>query len=419
MHSIVLEEAIKRSATLRRSSERAGRRGEVDTLTPSLSLEVERGHVDTLAPSLSRERRRGAALAVAALMAALVLAAPGIQARAVADVFHMPAGLTSLETVPVGNPGNAGELSGPGIGGERDRVCGSVGYTYNMGKYEVTPGQYTEFLNEVAGTDTYALYHTSMSGRFGCGITRSGAGTTESPYVYSAAPDIANRPVNYISFWDACRFANWLHNGQPTGPQGAGTTETGAYTLDGYNGSDGHTIRRNPGAKWAVPSEDEWYKAAYHKNDGVTGNYFDYPTGSDTLPGLDLADASGNNANYTTTPLLHPIDSGKYYTTVAGEFQNSASPYGTFDQAGNVCEWMESMMFEGYPYRTVRGGAWYQLLFYWETPGRSLQASSRGYWSPQDGDSTASGFRVAEVPEPGTLSLLALGGRAAIRRRRR
>ncbi len=38
-------------------------------------------------------------------------------------------------------------------------------------------------------------------------------------------------PVNFVSFWDGLRFANWLHNGQPTGAQGNSTTEDGAYTL--------------------------------------------------------------------------------------------------------------------------------------------------------------------------------------------
>ena len=75
-------------------------------------------------------------------------------------------------------------------------------------------------------------------------------------------------------------------------------------------------MQRESDATWAISSEDEWYKAAYHKNDGVTGNYFDYPTSSDSVPGRDLNDASGNNANYRGNP--YPIDS-PYYTTVAGE----------------------------------------------------------------------------------------------------
>ena len=105
---------------------------------------------------------------VFAVTAALALLGLCISAQAV-----------TIATVPVGNAGNAGELSGSGAGGYGygpDRICGSVGYSYNIGKYEVTAGQYTDFLNKVAATDTYALYNTTMSDTsLGSGITRGGS----------------------------------------------------------------------------------------------------------------------------------------------------------------------------------------------------------------------------------------------------
>ena len=130
------------------------------------------------------------------------------------------------------------------------------------------------------GCTTRACADTS----YGSGITRSGGGTGQL-HLHAWTPTSPNRPVNYVSFWDACRFANWLHNGQPTGAQGAGTTETGAYTLDGYNGIDGRTIQRNAGWKWAVTSEDEWYKAAYYKGGSTNAGYWDYPTQQRHGPG--------------------------------------------------------------------------------------------------------------------------------------
>ena len=81
-----------------------------------------------------------------------------------------------IETVTVGRPGNTGELSGEGAGGYYgpDRICGRVNYVYNIGKYEVTNGQYTEFLNAVAATDTYGLYNTRMlSSSYGSKIRRT------------------------------------------------------------------------------------------------------------------------------------------------------------------------------------------------------------------------------------------------------
>ena len=85
----------------------------------------------------------------------------------------------NIETVFVGNPGNAGEPSGSSAPGGHGpaAIVGAVDYTYKMGKYEVTAGQYTAFLNAVAATDTYGLYNTSMwSGDYGCAhIERSGS----------------------------------------------------------------------------------------------------------------------------------------------------------------------------------------------------------------------------------------------------
>ncbi len=114
----------------------------------------------------------------------------------------------TIEMVPVGNPGNAADTRYNIIS------VGSVAKAYQIGKYEVTAGQYTDFLNAVADADPNGLYSTSMSIGFGANILRTGSSPT---YSYSVAADWANRPVNYVSFWDAARFANWLHNGQPTG----------------------------------------------------------------------------------------------------------------------------------------------------------------------------------------------------------
>jgi formylglycine-generating enzyme len=218
-----------------------------------------------------------------------------------ADVFNMGNGLTSLETVFVGDPGNVGELSGVGAGGEGvNRVCGAVSYNYSIGKYKVTAGQYCEFLNAVAKTDTYGLYNTSMGlSPFGCKIQRSyiaGVG-----YSYTVASDYANRPVSNVSWGDAARFANWLHNGQPTGAQGLSTTENGAYYLNGATSHEAlDKVSRNTNWKWAITNEDEWYKAAYYKGGGTNAGYWDYATSSNSNPGRDMTETTnpGNNANY-------------------------------------------------------------------------------------------------------------------------
>ena len=59
-----------------------------------------------------------------------------------------------------------------------------------------------------------------------------------------------------------------------------------------------------------------------------------------------------------------------------GEFENSESPYGTFDQGGNLYEWNETPIDRS---RGLRGGYWTDASF-------SLEASWRNYhYYPSDG----------------------------------
>lgn len=328
-------------------------------------------------------------------------------AAARADVFNMPSGLTSVELVPVGNPGNANDTTG----------FGGVAEAYLIGKYEVTNAQWREFLTEKASlANTYELYNTEMPGTYG-GIDRSGAGTVGDPFVYSAKGGDANwdnRPVNYVSFWDAARFCNWLHNGQ-----GTGDTETGAY----INIGNQYTFVRQSGATYFIPTENEWYKAAYYDPsdydpDGPGGvgpgpGYWEYPTRSDTAPtaeGPAGTDMTNGSADYWNDGFVDPT----YYTTEVGAYsaKPSDSAYGTFDQGGNRWEWNETA-FPGLM-RGMRGGSSSSL-----SP-LDLAASYRGYGPPMFGFGDF-GFRVASVPEPGSVTLLVCGlvaGLICWRRRR-
>jgi len=282
-----------------------------------------------------------------------------------------PASAVTIPTVPVGNAGNANDTEGAGYGG--------VAQDYRIGRTEVTNAQYVDFLSAKAASDPLALYNTSMGGGFG-GITRSGS---DGSYTYAVIAGRSAMPVNYVSWYDSIRFANWLNNGK-----GAGDTETGAYTLDGGTPtpSNGLSITRNTGATWFLTSEDEWYKAAYY--DG--SSYFDYPTSNDTAPIAVAPPGGSNSANYW--PAVGDL-------TDVGVYTASDSPYGTFDQGGNVWEWNEALISGSF--RVLRGGSFNSLSL-------NLLASNRNGSGPTN-ESISVGFRVATVPEPSTAVLAIVG----------
>jgi formylglycine-generating enzyme len=297
-----------------------------------------------------------------------------------------------IEMVTVGNPGNTVDPSdGDSLTGGTQNF-GVVPYEFQIGKFEVTLAHYAAFLNAVAATDAFGLFNASMATDLNiAGITRSG---TSGSFTYSVSGDGA-RPVSFVSWFDAARFCNWLHNGRPTGAQTAATTENGAYPLNGAT-SGGLTITRNPGAKYWIPSEDEWYKAAYHQPSGEGGdgdNYWLYPTKSNAVPGNTIG-SSANHANLLTT-VYSVTQSGSLvanqnYLTAVGSYPGSASFYGTFDQGGNVFEWNDAVVLGSF--RGLRGGSW--------TFDQSSLSSSGRDGGSSDGESNFVGFRVAGAVPP-------------------
>lgn len=304
----------------------------------------------------------------------------------------------TIDTVLVGNPGNSPDQEYFANG-----QFGAVAYNYRIGTYEVTNGQYTAFLNEKAKSDPLGLYDPWMGITARGGITRSGL---DGAFTYATKPDMTDKPVNWVSWYDAIRFANWLHNGQ-----GVGDTESGAYTILGGTPtpSNALSITRNPGATWFLTSEDEWYKAAYHhptSQGGDADDYWLYPTRSNSAPALAAADTVGNIsnpganiANYGFGTDWNGQDGN--VTSVGSAGPLSYSFYGTADQGGNAYEWIEAMIDSS---GALRGGGWHSIF-------TALQASIRSGGNPTGGADFV-GFRVATieaVPEPSSIALASMG----------
>jgi sulfatase modifying factor 1 len=274
----------------------------------------------------------------------------------------------TMDWVTVGNAGNAANANG----------LGSVAYSYQIGKYEVTNAQYGAFLNAAAQTDSYGLYNSNMSS---LGIARSGS---SGSYTYSVTTALANRPVEYVSWYDAARFANWMMNGQ-----GSGSTETGAYTL---NGATNGLILANAGAQVYIPTENEWYKAAYYNAANQTYSL----------------SPNGQNSIITTADANYGFSVGS--ATDVGSYTGDASFYGTFDQGGNVWEWND-VVKQGWA-RGRRGGGWNSNVAY-------LLSSIQDDGADPAQEFNYIGFRLAAVPEPSSMLLTMLAGGVMLIRRKR
>ena len=316
----------------------------------------------------------------------------------------LPAVALTMDFVQVGNPGNAADPANsgsvPGIG--------TVNVTFGIGTYEVTNAQYVEFLNSVdqTGANALALYDAQMGSTAWGGILFNAGAANGAKFSIRTGFD--NMPVVYLSFFDAARFTNWLHNGQ-----GGGSTETGAYTFTGGTSTPGNasTVTRNTGAKFWLPSESEWYKAAYHQPVGLGGtasNYWVFPMQTDLEPFSDqppgatpdntrvgnFFKSDGINNGYDDGYVV-PFDHVQNNLTAVGAYTQSKSFYGTFDLGGNVSEWNDST--DGIGGRGVRGGAW-------DGSSVNQRASSRSFFDGSGAGNTV-GFRVATVPEPSVIGL--------------
>jgi formylglycine-generating enzyme required for sulfatase activity len=320
----------------------------------------------------------------------------------------VPAHAVTIDWVTVGDPGNAPDTTGD------PNPAGAVATSFQIMKFEWTNSQYAGFLNSVDpnGTNPNSVYNASMGSDARGGISLTSGAAAGSKY--AAKTNMGDKPVNYVTWFDAARVANWLMNGAT----GTSSTETGAYTLN--NAIIGSAPAVNSGATFYIPTEDQWYKAAYYKGGNTNAGYWDYATQSDSIPtavtagstGIGSSGSAGNFANYNNAASWN----GQTGNVTTVGTNGGASAYGAFDMSGNLFEWNDLTGSAGST-RGLRGGTWTNSASF-------LSSSTRVVYDPSFGFDTL-GFRLASpvaVPEPSTCAMalagLACGGYTMFRRRR-
>jgi formylglycine-generating enzyme required for sulfatase activity len=253
-----------------------------------------------------------------------------------------------------------------GISGETNPGQGEVGYVaddFRMGKYEVTEDQWNKYTNGEAGT----------------------AGS--------------NKPMTSVSWYQAAAFANWLN-----AEKGKQIAYDLTESLDGVTDwdIDGQSHLRHPDAWYFLPNENEWVKAGYWNGREV--QTYANKAAEDLEEGKPkVGEGAGDGWNY-----LHHLEAFAAWDIGSG----SEEVNGTYDMMGNVSEWTEATWLNSD--RVVSGGNAH-------SPKTDLESGRFDDWGldPANSDRGSVGFRVASVPEPGSMLLMAMGGIALLRRRRR
>ena len=355
-----------------------------------------------------------ALLALAAPLSALAKPAPSVLTFKVMDVGA--AGNPAVGIVPFEDAIYSSCTEAPVPKGPRAPACqmvGGVGYSYGIGKLEVTVGQYVKFLNaaDPFGRNTHDLYSETESGaawpRFG--QIDFAAGARPGRHYSAAAPEWVDKPYGFANFLRSARFANSLSNGKllgkTSGSEGpyrftaykvrlSPQTERGMYDMRKPK------TTRSQRSGFVIPSQNEWIKAAYYDPaGGGKYSYWQYPTnpGAFGQKGVNLPNQAtldpqtGDVTNASSQPLaifhtpeteapawcpaiqttadcetVNPfgISAEKYGQLFAGSLgtvgqAGTRSPWGTLDQGGNAVEWTDTITAP--PFGTKGKRVWRRL----------------------------------------------------------
>jgi len=307
-----------------------------------------------------------------------------------ADTFGTGSNVFTIAFVGVGNAGN------PGDAASRNQL-GSVPYDYRISTYEISQQQ----------------------------VEMASAGGLQG---VTAEAWSSSQPAAFMKWYEMAAFANWLNTSTGNVPAYNltynGGTDNSSWVMALWSSEQawqngGQNLYRNQSAKYFLPSDDEWFKAAFQKNDGPTANYWNYPTASDSVPTPVASGTAAGTAVYAQSLTAPPANVNQ-----AG----GLSAYGTMGQGGNVWEWLETSATGSNTVpsddRVMWGGSS-------EDQSQVLQSTNTTPFNANPAsENIYVGFRIASaevgvgmVPEPSmtgmVLAGVACGGFAIWRRRSR
>jgi hypothetical protein len=247
-----------------------------------------------------------------------------------------PAPDYGFEWRTIGAPGNAPLMPGPGY--NLDRPIGRVDHEFRMARTEVTNIQYLEFLVALTAAIPSTVVDITLTGPYINRVNRPDG------YAWSLDPPLEQFGAR-MGFNAAAMYCNWLHNDKGAQPQ---AFLSGAYDMGTlFPNVNPGPVFHSPGAKFWIPSRDEWTKAMYfdpHKHGQGQPGYWMYPIASDIPP---VGGPPGTAGAQTGAGIYEP-QAFRFWPV--GSYPNAQSPWGILDGSGGIKEWCEgsesNMFFE-------------------------------------------------------------------------
>lgn len=249
-----------------------------------------------------------------------------------ADLPSDPPG--GLGFMTIADPGNAPYPGGPE--GQRAGV-GRVDHEFRMSRTEVTTAQWLDFVNAVDTFDPVLAANALDPVLWGAHFQ---GGSPGSRWVLDGLPQSAMTAVGGITWRSAAMYCNWLHNDRALTHEAitSGAYDTSTFTTN-PDGSFNDQLTRSPGARYWIPSEDEWLKSAHYDPDRFglgLGGWWTYPYQSESPPvtGLPGTPGAQTSADLDSTPFI-------WYEIPLGAYAQAMTAYGLIDVSGGAREWTE------------------------------------------------------------------------------
>ncbi|MGP1273584.1 MAG: SUMF1/EgtB/PvdO family nonheme iron enzyme [Phycisphaerales bacterium] len=258
-----------------------------------------------------------------------------------------------FDFVTIGDPGNDPWM-GTDVSG-RITNPGSIDYEYRIARFETRTSQFIEFMNTLGQLSPQTAIFQEPGSWGGVGFVEPDGSVR---FELANSPTAADQPVIGISWRLSAIYCNWLHNdkGQTLDDLNFGAYDTSTFMTDPDNPPNLlDQASRNPGARYWIPSLDEWLKAAHYdpdKNGPGDGGWWQYPNGSDQPLTPGLPGEPGAQTSYQ-------LDVAQFdeRTIPVGAYPDVQSPYGLLDVSGSAAEWTETYLPDIFQTSRIFGGS--------------------------------------------------------------